>query len=339
MTAASASAPSKKEKEKEEVKLSQGLFGLKIDLPHRKPVQHRSAYLPDGHLCFNIIGESGCGKSHVLLSIIPQIANLGQCIICTLVPGNPVYDQIEKYCEKEGIEYADCYDAATAQDTITTMIDERDPTKEGLVVFDDFSNQKSGRNDPYNCIAAIVSAQLRNYGYHSIYITQSATNIPTLFRNNCNVRIVFQMNDQHAIKSIRGDLVNSGLITKEGFEELYRLVMNEHHAFLMVVTKGGSKKLYIYLPSEGEVEEVEIKDAAIPPDESLAELIERDKRLGQLVKLYNETNDSKLMGRAKREKILGEIEKYAAMLSSHFGFPLRIVIDAINVTYELNLRG
>lgn len=262
--------------------LASGLFGQKIKVDYDKPVQHNSKYLPNGHLCFNIIGCSGSGKSHVLLSLIPQIANLSQIIICSLITNNPVYDAIERYCESQNpsIEFAVLNDPQTATATIEEMIENKPEKTNGFIILDDFSTQASGRNDPYNKCAAEVSALLRNYGYHSAFITQSATNIPTLFRNNSNVRIVFQMNDTYAIQSIRRDMIGCGVVKdREEFDELYKLVQETEHAFLMMVNKGGqNNKLYIYLPRNGreEVEEVVFDSEQYDPtnDPALEKLLE-----------------------------------------------------------------
>jgi hypothetical protein len=247
--------PIEKDKKDEKKKpiFSDGPFGKRITMTYDKKVKHNSDYLPDGHLCGTICGRSGSGKSSILLSILPQIANLSQIAICSLIRINKVYDSIREFCDQREIEFIILNDPITAKEEIEGLIERLPEGTNGLIIFDDFSQQKSGRSDPYNQCSASVSALLRNYGYHSFFITQSSTNIPTLFRNNANIRITFALSDQHAIRSVCGDFIaNNILKNKDEFNQLYGLIQRTEHSFLMMVTKGDTAhdKLYICLPNK-----------------------------------------------------------------------------------------
>jgi hypothetical protein len=324
-----------KEEKKEKKILTSGMFGDKIVLEHDDPVKHDSKVLPNGHLCFTIIGCSGCGKSHVLLSLIPQIANLSQIVICSLITKNKVYDAIEEYCEQKGIQFTILHDPKSAYDAIESMILEKEEGTDGLCIFDDFSHQNLSKNDPYNQCADSVGAMMRNYGYHSAYITQSPTNVPTLFRNNANVKIVFQLNDTHAIRSIRNDYINSGILkTKEEFDELFQMVLDVEHAFLMLVSKGSFKKLFISLPKPGvkdEIKEVEIcRTSNVKDDEYLKKRIEDFK--GYPFGINATSYDKHMKNRLKKD-----IRDYTVYLARKYKTVPSEILEEIEKHFDIDM--
>jgi len=320
--------------------VTRGMFGDRIILPHTKPQQHNSEYLPAGHLSFEIIGCSGCGKSHLLLDMLPQIANLSQVIVCSLVVNNPVYDVISRWCEstEDPKEFAVFTDPETAASEIQELMETKKnekPDTNGIVVFDDFSQQKSGRNDAYNQFTNSVCALLRNYGYHSCFITQSSTNVPTLYRNNVNVRVIFQMNDSHAIQSIRRDLVAGKLVkSSEYFDQLYEMVQSEEHAFLMVVGKGADKRLMIWLPKFGTDKPPKEVEFAATGTESL----EDDDHLKKLIGKYEATlehNDA--YSRMQRMQAKEVIKKYIHHLAQDSGVDESSLISEMIHIYDIDI--
>ena len=308
-----------------------GVFGETIIVEHDSPVKHKSPYFPDGHLSIEIIGCSGCGKSSMLLSIIPQIANISQIIICSTVTHNKVYDAIRAYCDREDISYALACSPEEAKVTIEDMTSEKEPDKQGLVIFDDFSMQKSGRNDPFNQIAAVVSAVMRNYGYHSIMITQSATNVPTLFRNNSNVRIIFNMQDTFAVVSIRRDVINSGVIrTNEDFNRYYDLVKKAQHAYMMIVTKGTKQQAFIWLPEFNDDQPRLIVDSQNTP-------IADDARLKALIDGYVSIEGSGKLSSMERRRWKEKIRTYLEYLSREMGIEWSELADQVATQYDIVL--
>lgn len=252
-----------------------GTVGLRIRRANQTKIKHDSEYLPDGDLAFNIIGSRGTGKSTVMLEFLPHIANLSQVIICTRVANSrsDVYPRIEAYCkstcratfrqrkdDEPPIDFIVFTDPETACAGIQAKIDEKRDADEAysqtetdaIIIFDDFSDAKSSRSDPYNHCMNVSAQLLRNQGYHIMCITQSATGLPTLTRNNANIRILFKMSDIHSIRSIRDDFVASRVVpTKEDFDALYDIILSKKHAYLMLVQNSGTENaLYIYVPGQ-----------------------------------------------------------------------------------------
>jgi len=214
--------------------LKKGVFGRAIQVTYGKKQKHYSPYFPDGHFSAIVLGMSGCGKSTTLLNIIPNLANLGQVIICSRVTKNDVYKALENYCKSHDMEFVVLSDPDIAESTIEEMLETREDGMNSLIVFDDFSRNGASRNDPYTKFMSDVSKVMRNYSCYNVFITQSSTDTPTLVRNNCTVRIIFKMGDTHAIRSFKNDFVANSFGSEEDFKQLYSLIEKKPHSFLML---------------------------------------------------------------------------------------------------------
>jgi hypothetical protein len=250
----------KKEKElKVELKHDSTLGGDRIVLRHEADIEHLSPYLPKGFLCIVINGMSGCGKTHLMLSFLPNIARLKYVFICSLIQGNPVYEQIKNWCEDTDRVFGMSTVPATAKQSLEEMIQEKDPDDWGICIFDDFTQGSNLRTDPYNQCMFMVSSMLRNYKFHSMYITQASQNVLTLTRTNRNVFVTFLQQTKSAKDTAKKDFVGSGLCTSEQFDQLYDMMHSAKHSYLMMVSSGDTNKLYAFIPGKtGNVaEEVE----------------------------------------------------------------------------------
>jgi len=316
--------------------LEKGMFGRRIRITHEPGIKHNSPYLPDGDLSFNILGTRGCGESTLMCELIPQIANLGQIIICSRISYqvSKVYPAIEEYCNQQDppIKFEVFTDPATAQEGIERMIEEREEGKDGLIIFDDFSDASSSRSDPYNKCMNVCAQLLRNHRYHIMCITQSATGLPTLTRNNANIRIIFQMNDHNSVESIRRDVVQSGIVPdKEAFDELYRQIRRQPHSYLMLVQKGGQtgNRLFIYINGEMSVPQ-EVKISAPPGEEDLIEIIKSDAFLRRQIEMFNANDEKTRFGRAQRRLILNHLREYAETIAKNATLILKTLLKPLD---------
>jgi len=252
----------KKTKKQEPLKFERSYFGgQRILLPYSKK-QDNGAFMPSGNLSIEIIGKSGSGKSHYLLSLIPQI-KISQLVIFSLIDNNPIYNEIEKYCDMKNIDYHFGNNLAEAQQILEDIRSKKDDDDWGLIVMDDFCSMTQSRDNPLVRFCNTINGMWRNYHYHCCYITQSATMVNTLFRNNSNVRVIFAMNDKFAIESIKRDFVNMTGRTPEEFDGLYRMVKEVPHSFLQIA----DDKVFIYINEKmDELEEVEFQNSPSPSD-------------------------------------------------------------------------
>ena len=249
------------------VEIVQGPFGdsIKINRPAEELV-HKCPLFPKGHLSILVSGASGCGKSTVVCSILPNIAKLSQVIMCSGIIGNPVYDTIQDWCQANKILYTLFDEPDEAMCGIEQLNAMKEPGTYGVIIFDDFSPSKKASDDAYNVLANDVSRKLRNYGYHSIYVMQSTTSFQTIQRCNANIRIVFEMGDKHALDSLANDMVASGLFEEpDDFKRLFRCVLAEKHSFMMIISGAGAqRKVYLSTPSSGRLTEVMTSFNGVP---------------------------------------------------------------------------
>lgn len=305
-----------REEKEEDLRLVPGPFGPRIFVPYKKDIVHKSEYLPPGHLSISIVGRSGCGKSTLVLSIVPQINNLSQVIYLSLVEENPVYIGVKQYCKANDIEFGFASEPNSAMTLINEFKERKNPETQGVIIIDDFNVQKSGRNDTFNNLNAIVSAVFRNHGYHNIFVTQSSTNVPTLLRANSSIKIVFGFAETHALRSIRNDFLSSGAIkTREDFDSLFNVIQNEPHAWIMLDSK--RNRVFISMGSDNSpVQEVEFMGDSKDPIEQILQ----DEGVKQRRKAYDELK-SKAKNRLDNLEIAKkrtDLKAYLVYLSKNY---------------------
>jgi hypothetical protein len=264
-----ANAPINRKQERDEAsssertcpKILSGDFGDRIELLYGPQVIHKSNIFPRGHLSIGIVGASGCGKSYLLLSIIPQIDNLTQVIVCSRVH-TPVYDQLKHWCENtkiickkkksdeeeadedDHISFALYSEPAEADEGIREMTLNKPQNSYGIIIFDDFNEGTTAHNNQYMKIQNVCTMQKRNDGYHSCIVTQQYTNIGTKSRNNTNMLFAFTMHDKYAIDGFARHVFEATGIDANDVRECFREVTKEKHSYMLLTQDGGTGKLY-----------------------------------------------------------------------------------------------
>jgi hypothetical protein len=233
--------------------MSKSIFGCEqIEQPKQIIIKHKNKFLPQSHILCSITGSSGCGKSTFLLGVIDGIFNVSQILICSLIIGNPVYDSIQKYCERKKIDYHFSSNPIEAQNTISELVEKKKKDTWGVIIYDDFNQGKvQSAGNPYTKCTCMSACMLRNYGYHMFFITQGPTNIPTTIRNNLNMRVVYKMNNRYDIISQQEDFNKCVNIPKRVFMKLYNQISKVQFSFLML----SGNKLYIYIKDDTEIPE------------------------------------------------------------------------------------
>lgn len=315
----------------------QGAFGEEIVFEHKPAVKHKTDYFPDGFVCIEMIGGSGCGKSSLLVKLVPLFTGLKNVLVCSRITGGDAYDvyvEIEAWCEDNDIRYDFASDPMKALEALDDIANgpKYGPEECGLVILDDFSDQKSGRNEPFNNVVAKVGAMMRNYHLNSICITQSATNVPTLFRNNANVRVIFTMNDQHAVRSITGDVTMMNVPEKEWWE-LFKLVQEKLHAYLWLKSGGQKSEVYIYLPEFG-------RDAPPRPVEGGADItLDDDSRLARYVKRYKQLLTQRdALSRRQLRAVKDQIYDYVGYISREQRLNVDFIFEEIDRIHGIDIR-
>lgn len=182
------------------------VFGKSIPFPKSNVTKHNSFILGSGSVFCIVAGRTGCGKSSVLLQMVPNFGSLKYVIICTCIVDNKIHQQIEKYCETNNIQINTCNDVQSAQEVIENILEEKKPTDHVLCIVDDFISMKNNRgNDDFSTFTNTVFSWFRNYNFSAIMITQKYTSISTQIRTNANLRLIFAMDSIHSLRSVSDD--------------------------------------------------------------------------------------------------------------------------------------
>jgi hypothetical protein len=227
------------------LEMETSVFGTpKISMPNFTKVVNQKP-LPDGPVMGLILGQTGTGKSFLLLSLIPLFGQLSQVVVCSLIVGNPIYLRIAQWCKANGIDYGFASDPTTARKTIEGMIAKRKEDTYCLCIFDDFSQASASKNNEYNNVMIMSYQLLRNYGCHCIAMTQDYTNIPTLCRTNMTFLVAFKAKNKYGIWSMAKDFINMTPYTSDHFMSVFRVIQTSEHGFMLVA----EDKVYIYIDS------------------------------------------------------------------------------------------
>lgn len=258
--------------------------GERIIVP-TEPKVDNGPYLPNTHIIGEVIGKSGCGKTYYLTSFIPQIKVSQIGIFSSL--DIPIYNEIRHYCEDRRIDF---YKGTTIEDTeqILEQMEMSKPEKTyGLIVWDDFNvDMTTSRNNKYQRIMNKVNGIYRNKHYHQITLTQSSSMVSTLSRNNCNLRVIFKMDDAYAKNIFIKDWVNITNRSEEDFHALYdAYIAKIPHSFLQIV----NEKVFIYIPEQmSEMQEVNFGKSK----NDLKDDVELNKLAAEYVKPLNKEFDA-----------------------------------------------
>jgi hypothetical protein len=285
------------DKDKPKVKYEASYFGgERIGIQYGKK-QDNGPYLPKGNLAAEILGMSGCGKTTYLLSLILLI-KVSQIGIFSRIVGNKVYDEIEKYCNEKGIKYYFASAINEVENTIEQMTSDKDDKTWGLIVFDDWNQGTTSKDNKYVQIMTTVNTMFRNYQYHTCFITQSPVNIPTMIRNNCNVRVLFKINDKFAIDSFQHDFTNLTGKDRDVFMKLFNMIKSVPHSFIQV----SDDKVFIYI--DGKTQVMEEVDFSSSSD------YESDEILNQLCEQYVSTLNNDSVVNPRHDMVKNKLQRY-----------------------------
>jgi hypothetical protein len=210
-------------------------YESKIEIKHGDKQKHHSDLLPDGPILGLILGRSGCGKSSLLVKLVPYIAKLGAVVICSIIPGVESHEAIRQWCAENDILFAFVDNPNEAQEVIEELTEAKEDAY-GVIIMDDFNRGRKAYTCPFTQLSVMCYQMLRNKRWHSITLTQSYLNVDTLIRNNSNIRCLFGTNDIYALEAIKRDIANMG-IDIGLFNRVYNQVRAEDHAYCLITNE------------------------------------------------------------------------------------------------------
>lgn len=191
-----------------------------------------------------ICGQTGCGKTNLLLNLILNYLYYNKLYIYAKDLSEPKYEFLQEFFdevhEKLREKYEDDNDdimIAQFSDKKEEIInvDDLDKDCQNLFVFDDFVNE----SDQSLIIDLFTRGRKKNASV--IYLTQSYFTTPKDIRLQCNYFIFFGINNHREVLEIQRDHCTG--VMKDEFMSYYQTATNEPYSFLMIDKKTTNKNL------------------------------------------------------------------------------------------------
>lgn len=213
-------------------------FSNRIEYADRTPCPvHKSKFLGRGQLRIYICGASGCGKSTVLRSIVPNIADTtGAMFLLTTALQNQVHEEIERYArETRGIEFEKYSDPEQARDEIFNYLQEKPLDEHVLIIVDDFLSAKANPlSDRRNLLTIDLTSWIRGYNASIVVIAQNYVSLTPATRVSINSRYIFRAENDMAPRMISRDVepifAGSGMTFMDAYA---KYVSGREHNYLV----------------------------------------------------------------------------------------------------------
>ena len=179
--------------------------------------------LPDCH--YMIIGQTGVGKTNLLLNLLLQYMNYDHCKIYTITPEQDKYQLLHEYSELFDENMDSIFEISPPEDV--TPVEELDDESNKVIIFDDIKLDNKNMNN----IKEYFSLS-RNKNCNCIYLTQSYYDVPKYIRRNTKCFILFGGLDNKDIRHISDDLSKN--IGRQEFGRIYREAISEPYSFMTV---------------------------------------------------------------------------------------------------------
>lgn len=291
-----------KPSEAKNLEFENGIFGKRLKVTYPPKQKHHSPYFDDGNLQILIVGKSGSGKSTILNDIVNNIGGINRVCYFSKITGNTIQSVLKDICDNKGYEFYFADDINEARNMIDELMEKlKDkPNEWSFLIFDDFQTGKKSRNGDNDVFIAQCSMFMRNFNCHIAMVCQNPISADTLLRNNVNIRIVFDLKNIYAIRSIREDVINSSDIKHEDFDRLMKEIKKVPHSFLLQSNNG-----HVYVNIPGKTDGLEIVDG----EQDKGSQVEDDETLKQLCQNCV-NNKGKLLHEEKAKKQLQEYLDY-----------------------------
>lgn len=217
-------------------KLVIGFEMAAIAVAESPKLAHTGPILRPGWICGILCGKSGCGKTSLLLDLIPQLAaGVKMIIIATRVHANPVHLAIKQWCEERKRRCAIADDPLAIESGVDELRDGGylvPGSKELLIIFDDFSiHGKSPA--PYQRLVVSAFTRWRNLGINVITVCQDITMVDPMCRNCTNMRVLFNTGSKSKLDTFIKD-IREIVPSAEVLKQLLRFIVEVPFAYVLV---------------------------------------------------------------------------------------------------------
>ena len=189
-----------------------------------------------------IIGQSGSGKTNVLLSLIQKENNgspIGKIYLYAKDLSEPKYQFLIEKCENAGTKNVNDPSAfieySNTMDGVYNDIDDYNPKRKRktLIVFDDMIADIMN-NKKFQVIIKELFIRCRKLKMSLVFITQSYFSVPKDVRLNSTHYLIIKIHDRRELQNIAKN--HSADIDCKDLSKIYRNFTNEPHSFLTIDT-------------------------------------------------------------------------------------------------------
>jgi energy-coupling factor transporter ATP-binding protein EcfA2 len=188
-----------------------------------------------------ICGQTGCGKTNLLLNLLLHYLYYNKLYVYTKDLSESSYIFLQEFFDEVNKKLKEEYEISTPITTFSSSkndiidVDELDKEYQNLIVFDDFVTEK----DQDKIIELFTKGRKKNASV--IYLTQSYYSTPKDIRLQCNYFMLFNIGSKREVIEIEKDHAIG--LTNDQFIQVYNLASSDPHNFLMIDQKTNDRMM------------------------------------------------------------------------------------------------
>ena len=186
--------------------------------------KNKSDLVPQWPFRLLITGETGCGKTNLVLNMIYNYLCYHRLYVFAKDLSEEKYEGLREFFDEVEGKVDGDMELLTISDEITP-VDELNPEFQNLVVFDDFVGEKNKNIEEY-------FKRGRKKNCSMIYITQDYFKTPKFIRLQCDHFIFYNINSKYQIRSLIQD--KSFNIEARDFERMFHKAVRKKYGFLYI---------------------------------------------------------------------------------------------------------
>lgn len=229
--------PPKKRKKKQDKKNGTQIINFYDKIEDTTEYYNPNPNMPKHPFRASLVGQSGSGKTNLLMNLISNCGCFEKFVICTKLKDEPLYDYLRKSVEavdKERIIMVDKVEELPSIEAIENKKkdkatnDKKDSSLQTLIVFDDMCLEHRKLQE----VMSQFFIRGRKSNMSVIYISQSYYLIPKCIRLQCTHLMLKKIGSKREIKSIVNDYNLD--ISADDLMELYNDATKDMVSFLMI---------------------------------------------------------------------------------------------------------
>jgi len=201
---------------------------------------NRHVLAPQWPLRLLICGQTGCGKTNLLLNLLLNYLYYNRLYVYAKDLSESSYMFLQEFFDDVHRKLEEDYNITESIANFSSNkadivdVDNLDKEYQNLIVFDDFVTEK----DQDSIIELFTRGRKKNASV--IYLTQSYYSTPKDIRLQCNYFMFFNIGSKREVIEIEKDHAIG--VTKEEFLEMFKSATEDPYSFMMIDLKTKEKR-------------------------------------------------------------------------------------------------